>query len=84
MNIEVGKAYTTRTGKLAVVTIASEHGAVGGYIVYGPRDRRRRYWLASGRNTNVGRKLATDLVAENEYVPTDDDLNYFKPWLRKA
>lgn len=84
MNIEIGKAYTTRTGKLAIVTMASEHGAIGGYIMYAPNDRRKHYWMASGRNTNVGRKLATDLVTASEYVPTQQDMDYFKPWLRST
>lgn len=79
MNIEIGKAYVTRTGKLAIITIKSEHGAVGGYLLYKDNDRRRHYWLANGMNTNVGGKRATDLVDESDYVPTQHDMDYFKP-----
>lgn len=82
MNIEIGKAYTTRSGKLAIITSAS-NGAIGGYIKYSDSHRRRHYWMKSGLNTNVGnREYATDLVAENDYVPTDADINYFRPWAK--
>jgi hypothetical protein len=83
MDIEINKAYTTRTGKLAIITSAS-HGAVGGYIVYSDNHYSRHYWMASGRNTNVGSERATDLVAQNSYVPTQDDINRFRLKVKKG